>query len=72
LRKARLFEGRKTLKGRTPGTLGPEKRYQRVREEKAAKRVNKNPESGTDRARQTLVCGLPFPACVEGRESLRE
>jgi hypothetical protein len=71
-REVRLFKGSKTLKGRIPGTLGPEKRFQRVREEKAAKRVNKNPESGTDRARQTLVCGLPFPACVEGRESLRE
>jgi hypothetical protein len=55
LRKARLFKGRKTLKGRIPGTLGPEKWCQRVQEEEAAKRVNKNPESGTDRARQTLV-----------------
>jgi hypothetical protein len=55
LRKARLFKGRKTLKGRIPGTLGPEKWCQRVQEEETAKRVNKNPESGTDRARQTLV-----------------
>jgi hypothetical protein len=59
LRKVRLFEGRKTLKGRIPGTLGPEKRYQRVREEKAAKRVNENPESGTDRVRQPLVMWTP-------------
>jgi hypothetical protein len=30
-----------------------------VQEEKTAKRVNKNPESGTDRARQTLVEWTP-------------
>jgi hypothetical protein len=30
LREAQLFEGRKTLKGKTPRTLGPEKRFQRV------------------------------------------
>jgi len=59
LREARLFEGRKTLKGRIPGTLGPEKRFQRVREEETAKRVKGNPESGTDRARQTLVAWTP-------------
>jgi hypothetical protein len=54
-REAGLFKGRKTLKGRIPRTLGPEKWFQRVQEEKTAKRVNRNPESGTDRARQTLV-----------------
>lgn len=42
-----------------------------VREEQTAKRV-KNPESGTDGARQPLVSTLPTPASVEGPKSLRK
>jgi hypothetical protein len=46
--------------------LGLKKWFQRVQEEKAAKRVNKNPESATDRARQTLESRLLIPASVVG------
>jgi hypothetical protein len=54
----RLFEGRKTLKGEIPGTLEPEKRFRGFGRSKPL-RGSTNPESGTNRARQTLEKWTP-------------
>lgn len=55
----RIAEGRKALKEKTPRTLGPEIGFRGFWEEKAVKRVDKNPENGTYRARQPLVEWTP-------------